>query len=51
MAAKIRNALALYRNLRRTDGMEFRFHNMILYNPYSPRADDQFLVNTHVYRA
>jgi transcriptional regulator with XRE-family HTH domain len=48
MAAKIRNALALYRPLRAADGVEFRFHRTILYNSIY-RADDQVLVNTHVF--
>ena len=47
MAAKIRNALVLYRPLRAADGAEFRFHQTILYNSIY-RADDQLLVNTHV---
>src|SRR5207302_98069 len=48
MAAKIRNALALYRSLRAAGGVEFRFHRTILYNSIY-RADDQVLVNTHVF--
>ena len=48
MAAKIRNALALYRPLRAVEGVEFRFHRTVLYNSIY-RADDQVLVNTHVY--
>jgi len=48
MAAKIRNALVLYRTLRATSGVEFRFHQTILYNSIY-RSDDQLLVNTHVY--
>ena len=48
MAAKIRNALVLYKELRETDGTEFRFHQTILYNSIY-RGDDQLLVNTHVY--
>jgi transcriptional regulator with XRE-family HTH domain len=48
MAAKIRNALVLYRALRGTEGAEFRFHQTILYNSIY-RGDDQLLVNTHVY--
>jgi len=48
MAAKIRNALVLYRVLRGTGGVEFRFHQTILYNSIY-RGDDQLLVNTHVY--
>jgi len=48
MAAKIRNALVLYRSLRGTEGVEFRFHRTILYNSIYV-ADDQLMVNTHVY--
>jgi len=48
LAAKIRNALALYRPLREMDGPEFRFHQTILYNSIY-FGDDQLLVNTHVY--
>lgn len=48
MAAKVRNALVLYRTLRGTEGAEFRFHRTILYNSIY-RGDDQLLVNTHVY--
>jgi transcriptional regulator with XRE-family HTH domain len=48
MAAKIRNALVLFRQLRDTGGAEFRFHQTILYNSIY-RADDQLLVNTHIY--
>jgi transcriptional regulator with XRE-family HTH domain len=48
MAAKIRNALVLYRSLRGTGGVEFRFHRTILYNSIYV-SDDQLLVNTHVY--
>jgi hypothetical protein len=45
---KVRNALALYRALRSVEGMEFRFHRTVLYNSIY-LADDQVLVNTHVY--
>ena len=48
MAAKIRNALVLYRPLRKADGVEVRFHQTVLYNSIY-RADDELLVNTHVY--
>jgi len=48
MAAKIRNALMLYRPLVGTEGVEFRFHATILYNSIY-RGDDQLLVNTHIY--
>jgi transcriptional regulator with XRE-family HTH domain len=47
-AAKIRNALALYRPLRAAGGVEFRFHRTVLYNSIY-RADDQVVVNTHLY--
>jgi transcriptional regulator with XRE-family HTH domain len=46
-AAKIRDALAMYRTLRAVDGVEFRFHRTVLYNSIY-RADDQVLVNTHI---
>jgi len=46
--AKVRNALALYRPLRSVEGVEFRFHRTVLYNSIY-LADDQVLVNTHVY--
>lgn len=48
MAAKIRNAMVMYRPLRGTDGIEFRLHRTILYNSIYT-ADDQALINTHVY--
>ena len=48
MAAKMRNALAMYRPLRSVEGVEFRFHSTVLYNSIY-RADDQVLVNTHLY--
>ncbi|GAB3958046.1 DUF5919 domain-containing protein [Actinoallomurus acanthiterrae] len=48
MAAKIRNALVMYRPLRGVEGIEFRFHTTILYNSIY-RADDELFVNTHVY--
>ena len=47
-AGKIKNALVLYRPLREVDGIEFRFHRTVLYNSIY-RADDQLLVNTHIY--
>ncbi len=50
MAAKIRNALVLYRPIHRLKGVEIRLHNTVLYNSIY-RADDQMLVNTHVYGA
>lgn len=48
MAAKVRNALVLYKPLRTVDGTEFRFHRTVLYNSIY-RADDNLLVNTHIY--
>jgi hypothetical protein len=48
MAAKIRNALALYRPLRAAQGVEFRFHRTVLYNSIY-LADYQLLVNTHIH--
>jgi transcriptional regulator with XRE-family HTH domain len=50
MAAKIRNALVLYRPLRGLAGVEIRLYGTTLYNSIY-RADDQILVNTHVYGA
>ncbi|MEU4563766.1 helix-turn-helix transcriptional regulator [Actinoplanes sp. NPDC023936] len=47
-AAKIRNALVLYQPLRKIEGIEFRLHRTVLYNSIY-RADDQLLVNTHIY--
>ena len=46
--AKTRHALALFRPLRRVAGVEFRLHRTVLYNSIY-RADDQVLVNTHVF--
>lgn len=48
MAAKIRNALVLYGPLRDVNGIEFRMHRTVLYNSIY-RADDQVMINTHVY--
>ncbi|MFD1935147.1 XRE family transcriptional regulator [Nonomuraea mangrovi] len=48
MAARIRNALALYRPLQDAPGVEVRLHSTVLYNSMY-RADDQILVNTHAY--
>ncbi|SKA14249.1 hypothetical protein SAMN02745673_02743 [Marinactinospora thermotolerans DSM 45154] len=50
MSAKIRNVIVLYRPLRAVEGVEFRLHGTNLYNSIY-RADDQMLVNTHVYGA
>lgn len=48
MGARCRNAIVLYQPLRDLDGVEFRLHKTILYNSIY-RADDQVLVNTHIY--
>lgn len=48
MAARIRNVLVLYRGLRATAGVEFRFHRTVLYNSIY-LGDDHLLVNTHIY--
>jgi hypothetical protein len=48
MAAKIRNAIVLYRSLRGVNGIEFRTHRTVLYNSIY-RADEQLMVNTHIY--
>lgn len=48
MAARIRNALALYRPFNDVPGVEMRLHGTVLYNSIY-RADDQLLVNTHAY--
>jgi transcriptional regulator with XRE-family HTH domain len=50
MAAKIRNAIVMYRPLREVAGVEFRLHHTVLYNSIY-RADDVLLVNTHIYGA
>jgi transcriptional regulator with XRE-family HTH domain len=50
MSAKIRNALVLYRPLRQVEGVQVRFHQTVLYNSIY-LADDQLLVNTHIYGA
>ena len=50
LAAKIRNVIVLYRSLRQVPGVEFRLHGTTLYNSIY-RADDQMIVNTHVYGA
>jgi len=48
MAAKIRNALTLYRPLGAVENVEFRLLEPALYNSIY-RADDQLLVNQHTY--
>lgn len=48
MAAKVRNALTLYRPLTASENVEIRLHQTILYNSIY-RADDQLFVNQHAY--
>lgn len=48
MAAKIRNVMVNYAPLREHPTVEVRIHRTILYNSIY-RADDQLLVNTHIY--
>jgi lambda repressor-like predicted transcriptional regulator len=48
VAAKIRSALVLSRELRAAENAGFRFHRTVLYNSVY-RGDDQLLVNTHIY--
>ena len=48
VAAKIRNALALYRPLTTSGSVQIRLHKTVLYNSIY-RADDQLLVNQHTY--
>ena len=48
LAAKIRNAIVLHRELRSLDTVEMRLHATILYNSVY-RADDDVLVNSHIY--
>ncbi|GAA0395848.1 transcriptional regulator [Acrocarpospora corrugata] len=50
MAAKVKNALVLYKPIRALDAVQIRLHSTVLYNSIY-RADDQLLVNTHVYGA
>jgi hypothetical protein len=48
MAAKIRNAMVLYQPLCAIAGVHLRLHQSVLYNS-TYRADDQILVNQHMY--
>ena len=48
MAARIRNALALFRPLRAARNVEIRLHRAVLYTSIY-RSDDQLLVNQHTY--
>jgi transcriptional regulator with XRE-family HTH domain len=48
LAAKVRSSHILFRPLLAEPGVEIRLHSTVLYNSIY-RADDQLLVNTHVY--
>jgi transcriptional regulator with XRE-family HTH domain len=48
MAAKARNALALYQPLMKSDNVEIRLHQTALYNSIY-QTDDQLFVNQHAY--
>lgn len=48
VASRVRNVLALLRPLRDVPGIEFRLHDACLYTSIF-RADDDMIVNTHVY--
>jgi transcriptional regulator with XRE-family HTH domain len=48
MAAKVRNALTLYRPLLASENVEIRLHQAVLYNSIY-RADGQIFLNQHVY--
>jgi hypothetical protein len=48
MAAKVRNALTLYRATLKVENIEIRLHDTVLYNSLY-RADDQLFVNHHAY--
>jgi hypothetical protein len=48
MAAKVRNAIALYRPLYAGGGAEIRLHGAVLYNSIY-RADSEMLVNQHAF--
>ncbi len=48
MAAKVRNALTLYRAALKVENVEIRLHDTVLYNSLY-HADDQLFVNQHAY--
>jgi hypothetical protein len=48
VAARVHNAVALFRPLLETDGVETRQHDTVLYNSIF-RADDELLVNPQVH--
>jgi hypothetical protein len=47
MAAKIRNAITLYRPMLKT-GVQIRLHSTVLYNSLY-RGDDEMLINQHIH--
>lgn len=48
MAARVRNALALLSGVAGFEDVQVRLHRTVLYNSIY-RADDEMLVNTHIY--
>lgn len=48
MPSKVRSAIAMFRTLQSVENAEIRLHGTILYNSIY-RADEQLLVNTHIY--
>ena len=50
LVGNIRNVISLFKPLRAQDGVEIRLHSTPLYNSMY-WADDELLVNTHVYGA
>ncbi|WP_300614416.1 XRE family transcriptional regulator [Trebonia sp.] len=48
MPAKVRSAIAMLRPLSMVENAEIRLHGTVLYNSIY-RADEQLLVNTHIY--
>lgn len=48
MGARIRNALILFEALTKEKHVDLRLHDTVIYNSIY-RADDELLVNTHVY--
>ncbi|MEV2278985.1 XRE family transcriptional regulator [Nocardiopsis sp. NPDC049922] len=50
MSSKIKNVILMHKPVRAVEGAEYRLHGTTLYNSLY-RADDELLVNTHVYGA
>ncbi|MFI0425235.1 XRE family transcriptional regulator [Spongiactinospora sp. 9N601] len=48
MAARVHNAITLYRPLAAVDGIDLRLHRTTLYNSLY-RADDHLLINPHIH--